>query len=995
MANFLVTPIGGNDFDLRLSIDTPTFPAEIRLNEHLCLTRIAYAKSLRFDLLLDLHESQSFRFLWANTKSQRWCNYTISLTEEKQDLLLRFVHDKEPICPLQLGGDDVAVLTADRPFAELQLNSESLLVVRQRHNYYVLLLVPKLEPDAFIQFKQCFPKLCVFAGVPQVLTKDVIEALAVRVPWGWDPGDALGVLRWGHFVFRLSNISRDELGLRLQDTGEVTPDELFDALPLPIERLGSFNTHGLVCNYLGRNLVMFEYGVPFTVQRGTLAMLHHSAHGAYLHATGMEAGHVVLRVDEALVVSEIKVSLETPEQYWVPSGECRCTLVALETADSEFTATLQIDPVVYPNLELDKKYQLQSGEGLQGMLEMVEDKQGGDKEDNPKRPPQLSKFVIKYGGKRERSSAHNSFQMSFEYEFNYTRLRFHLGNYHDRHNHRSAAPPLSLGLTAHRYALVLWDSDDQWCTLSIVRNADVAEILAENLPRESPWQSVSAPPDDRVSIIPFEEDPATMVFCGLFSPGTYRWVLAVAGFIMQFALGSVYGWSVFTHDISAYFYGSSDHGLTAPISFTLSIALLVIGLTAVMAGQINHKIGPRYTGSIAGLLYGLGLVLAGVCMRARSIAALYITYGLIGGVGIGLGYVVPLAVLLPWFPDKRGFIMGLSVTGFGGGALILAQVVPSLLHALGVEITFVVIGVFYCAIVVGVSQFFVKVPPGKLDSSRWKFMQQVRKNEVKIVNHVNIRRAFRTSTFYVLWMALMLNICAGAALISVAAPLAVEFCNSPTQQASWFVSTIAIFNGVGRVFWAWLSDRITRPITFLCLFVSQAIAFIMLVNVPPDGFGMLVVAGAIIGLDFGGGFGTMPAFVGDMFGDKRASAIYGVMLTAWSAGGLIGPLLMTLMNFRTAFYVLLAFMIIGCGLCGILWRDLKLRQASALAHQQSKAQPLQVVPEVVPSQAGLASPQAEAEQQHKSLILNEAPRPEASQQPELTPPATLPSSQGA
>jgi len=169
----------------------------------------------------------------------------------------------------------------------------------------------------------------------------------------------------------------------------------------------------------------------------------------------------------------------------------------------------------------------------------------------------------------------------------------------------------------------------------------------------------------------------------------------------------------------------------------------------------------------------------------------------------------------------------------------------------------------------------------------------------------------------------MLNICAGAALISVAAPLALEFCSVSVDQANGFVSAVAIFNGFGRVFWAWLSDTISRPVTFICLFVLQAIAFLMLVNVHENGFGLLVVAGTIIGLCFGGGFGTMPAFVGDIFGDKRAGAIYGVMLTAWSAGGLIGPLFMAVMDSRSAFYVLFAIMLIGICLSVVLWRDLR------------------------------------------------------------------------
>lgn len=384
-----------------------------------------------------------------------------------------------------------------------------------------------------------------------------------------------------------------------------------------------------------------------------------------------------------------------------------------------------------------------------------------------------------------------------------------------------------------------------------------------------------------------------------------RWVIAVAAFLMQLALGSVYAWSVFLKYVIADY-----HVSRVQANLTFSIVLLALGVTAGFGGYLNNRFGPRVIATAGGILYGIGVLLA--AFASPNLWLLYLTFGVIGGIGVGLGYIVALAMLIRWFPDRRGFITGLAVAGFGAGALITAPVAASLITSVGLNNTFLYLGIAYLVIIVIVAQFFRTAPEGYAPAG---WTPSARQQANRSVRDYTLAEAFRLPRWYVLWLILALNVTAGAALISVASPLAQKFTGVNEITAALLVSVIGIFNGGGRLFWGWLSDGIGRPFTFLSMFVIQAILFVLL---PLFGnFTLLLIPVAIIALCYGGGFGTMPAFAADFFGPKNAGTIYGAMLTAWSAGGIVGPILIASFgttknpDYVTPLYIIAGIMVVS------------------------------------------------------------------------------------
>jgi len=232
--------------------------------------------------------------------------------------------------------------------------------------------------------------------------------------------------------------------------------------------------------------------------------------------------------------------------------------------------------------------------------------------------------------------------------------------------------------------------------------------------------------------------------------------IAAAGFCMQLALGAVYGWSVFLTPLQQHFSASK-----VATNLTFTITLAVLGITAGFGGALQRRIGPRATATIAGLFYGAGVLLSGF---APNLTVLYLTYGLLGGIGLGLGYIVPLAVLIGWFPDRRGFITGLAVAGFGLGALITSPLATTLIGDYGVRPTLMILGTAYLAIVVAAAPFLHSAPENYAPPD-WKPAASAPNSD----RAFTLVAALRTPHWYLLWAMLALNVAAGAALISVAA----------------------------------------------------------------------------------------------------------------------------------------------------------------------------------------------------------------------------------
>ena len=372
---------------------------------------------------------------------------------------------------------------------------------------------------------------------------------------------------------------------------------------------------------------------------------------------------------------------------------------------------------------------------------------------------------------------------------------------------------------------------------------------------------------------------------------TNRWLIAAAGVVMQVALGAVYAWSVFRIPLSEA-YGTS----VSAVNTTFSIAILALGFAAFFGGLWMGRSGPRIVAISAGALYGVGIFLAS--FAENNLWVLYLSYGLMAGIGIGLGYIVPVATLIKWFPDKRGFITGIAVAGFGAGALLTAPIAKQLISGVGLFSTFAILGVLYFIMVVGAG-LLMKNPPEGWKPEGWE-PEEEESGERTGINY-ELGGALKTWQWYALWALLFLNVTAGIAIISEADPIAQEVSGAAPWLAAWLVSIISIGNAAGRFLWAWLSDAIGRKWVFLTMFLLQAALF-FLIPVIGASFFLLAVLSFIIVSCYGGGFGTMPAFNADYFGSQNVGKIYGLMITAWGFAGVLGPQLISIMYDATQSY---------------------------------------------------------------------------------------------
>src|SRR6266849_4967434 len=380
-----------------------------------------------------------------------------------------------------------------------------------------------------------------------------------------------------------------------------------------------------------------------------------------------------------------------------------------------------------------------------------------------------------------------------------------------------------------------------------------------------------------------------------------RWVIAAAGVLMQVALGAVYAWSVFRAPLVKQFGWSISE-----VTLTFTISIFVLGISAFLGGLWLNRKGPRVVAITGGILYGLGVFLAS--FSANKLWWLYLSYGLIGGIGLGLSYIVPVAVLVKWFPDRRGLITGIAVGGFGAGALITAPVATRLIQSVGVLNTFAYLGIAYLIVTV-VASLFMQNPPEAWRPEGWA--PTASQTSQRAGRDYTLGEALKTWQWYALWLLLFLNTFAGISIISQEAPIFQELIGVSAIVAASMVGIASIGNALGRVFWAWVSDLITRRATFFVMFVVQVLLFWFLPSV--TAVSLMTMVAFVVLMCYGGGFGTMPAFAADYFGSKNVGPIYGLMLTAWGCASAVGPLLIAYMRqisgtYRGALHVIAGVM---------------------------------------------------------------------------------------
>ncbi len=368
-----------------------------------------------------------------------------------------------------------------------------------------------------------------------------------------------------------------------------------------------------------------------------------------------------------------------------------------------------------------------------------------------------------------------------------------------------------------------------------------------------------------------------------------RWIIAIAGVFFQIALGAVYAWSVFRVPLAKQFGWSISE-----VTLTFTISIFVLGIAAFFGGLWLNRKGPRIVALSGGALYGLGVFLASF---SHNLWWLYFSYGLIGGIGLGLGYIVPVAVLVKWFPDRRGLITGIAVGGFGAGALITAPVATRLIQSVGVLSTFAYLGIGYLVVTI-ISGAFMQNPPDGWKPEGWS--PTASETSQRAGHDFTLSEALKTWQWYALWLLLFLNTCAGISVISQEAPIFQELTGVSAVVAGGMVGVASLGNAVGRVLWAWVSDLITRRATFFVMFLVQVLLFWFLPTI--GGATLVTLVTFVVLMCYGGGFGTMPAFTADYFGPKNVGPIYGLMLTAWGFASAFGPLFIAHMRETTGSY---------------------------------------------------------------------------------------------
>lgn len=380
-----------------------------------------------------------------------------------------------------------------------------------------------------------------------------------------------------------------------------------------------------------------------------------------------------------------------------------------------------------------------------------------------------------------------------------------------------------------------------------------------------------------------------------------RWLIAVAAVVMQVCLGSVYAWSVFTKPLMAL---SGQAWSLTQVSATFTVAMVFLGIGTVIGGWWQDLKGPRVVSTVAGVLYGSGFAIAALGAQLQSLPLIYTGYGLFSGLGMGMGYICPVATITKWFPDRRGLMTGAAVMGFGAGALVMSPIAARMIISRGVPLTFLVFGVAYLILVVTAAQFYIDPPHGWRPEG-WQPTTAVSKTASMV--HLSARQAMKTGPFWLLWLMLSLNTSAGIMIMSQASPLAQQQAGLSVVEASTIVGLISVFNALGRVFWAWVSDYLGRAEVYFVLFAMQVFLFFGLPGIHRELLFTLVVC--TIALCYGGGFGVMPSFTADLFGSKYVGGIYGWILMGWGFAAIPSPLLIAHIRETTGTYEYAIFVI--------------------------------------------------------------------------------------
>lgn len=424
-------------------------------------------------------------------------------------------------------------------------------------------------------------------------------------------------------------------------------------------------------------------------------------------------------------------------------------------------------------------------------------------------------------------------------------------------------------------------------------------------------------------------------------PGFNRFLVPPAALAVHLCIGQAYAFSTFNLPLTRLI------GLTesAPgdwnlkdVGWIFSIAIVFLGLSSAVFGRWVERVGPRKSMFTAALCFGGGFLISAVGIQLHQLWILYLGYGVLGGCGLGIGYISPVSTLIKWFPDRPGMATGMAIMGFGGGALIAAPLSVLLMKhfatatSKGVLETFVTMGVIYFMFMM-IGVITVRVPAPGWKPAGWVPSAHAR----PLVTSANVSAAvaWRTPQFWLLWVVLCMNVTAGIGVLGQASPMIQEMFPGRVTAivAASFVGLMSLFNMLGRFFWASTSDFIGRRNTYMVFFVLGIVLYFL---VPTAGhlgsIPLFVGAFCIIISMYGGGFSTVPAYLRDVFGTMEVGAIHGALLTAWSAAGVLGPVLVNYIRayqidhgvpkaqaYTVTMYIMCALLVVGL-LCNFFMR---------------------------------------------------------------------------
>ena len=378
-------------------------------------------------------------------------------------------------------------------------------------------------------------------------------------------------------------------------------------------------------------------------------------------------------------------------------------------------------------------------------------------------------------------------------------------------------------------------------------------------------------------------------------PGFNRWMVPPAAIAVHICIGQVYGFSVFNEPLTREL-GKTAADWTIPqVGWIYSIALVMLGLSAAFFGKWVERSGPKKTMFTSAACFCGGLLVASVGVRMHQLWLVYLGYGLIGGIGLGLGYIAPVSTLMRWFPDRPGMATGLAIMGFGGGALIGAPLGVELMNRFktptntGVASAFMTMAGLY-AIWMCLGALMVRVPPLGWKPDGWTPLKTGRR--AAVTHNVAVDIAWKTPQFWLLWVVLCMNVSAGIGVLGQASLMCQDMFGVSAAVGGGFAGLLSMFNMGGRFLWSSVSDLTGRRTVYTIYFLLGAALYVSIPLTQQLGNKALFVAvTALIISMYGGGFATIPAYLRDVFGTHQVGAIHGRLITAWSLAAIVGPML--------------------------------------------------------------------------------------------------------